>query len=224
MYMFPRQFGLHNVFTSQVDNTRTAQKLQDYTLREDEITRCFRDKVTKENSPLPKIPKRLRGQAEDLVRRLQIRHGRCSYNELLRHYCPSPFEEDPTIQQKGKYRTEIVKRRHGRSRNTLSSSSQARPFSRKHTSNQDPNTQELSTPWYKSVTDVATPPSKVSAFCRAVLVKIIPNGFWGEGDICAHNRAVFLRKVDHFIKLRRFESTSLHQISQDMKVRSWYPR
>jgi telomerase reverse transcriptase len=32
MYMFPRQFGLHNVFTSQVDHTQTAQKFQDYTL------------------------------------------------------------------------------------------------------------------------------------------------------------------------------------------------
>jgi len=82
MYIFPRQFHLHNVFTEKVDSRETVQPFKDYTLREDEI-----------NSKFPtlssaKIPKRLRGNAAGLVRKLQALHGRCSYKELLEYYCP----------------------------------------------------------------------------------------------------------------------------------------
>lgn len=84
MYMFPRQFALHNAFTSVVDNTKTTQKLQDYTLREDEIQQKFR----LGESELPPLPKRLRGSAYRLVQKLQILHKRCSYSALLQHYCP----------------------------------------------------------------------------------------------------------------------------------------
>jgi telomerase reverse transcriptase len=88
MYMFPRQFGLHNVFTSEVDHTQTAQKFQDYTLREEEITQKFC--VFSDGKPQFKahIPKRLRGLPQDLVRKLQVLHARCSYSMLLQHYCP----------------------------------------------------------------------------------------------------------------------------------------
>lgn len=84
MYMFPRQFALHNAFTSVVDSTKTTQKLQDYTLREDEIQRKF----LLGKAGLPPLPKRLRGSAYRLVQKLQILHKRCSYSALLRHYCP----------------------------------------------------------------------------------------------------------------------------------------
>jgi telomerase reverse transcriptase len=82
MYMFPRQFGLHNVFTSGVDSKETVQSFKDYTLREDEIHAKFssEDKV--------KVPKRLRGKVSELVQKLQIQHIRCPYAALLEHYCP----------------------------------------------------------------------------------------------------------------------------------------
>ncbi|RYP91931.1 hypothetical protein DL770_001991 [Monosporascus sp. CRB-9-2] len=61
MYMFPRQFGLHNVFTSKVDFKETSQRLKDYTLREDEITAKF----GQPHDPGFRIhlPRRLRGNA-----------------------------------------------------------------------------------------------------------------------------------------------------------------
>jgi len=86
MYMFPRQFGLHNAFTATVDKSQTAQRFQDYTLREEEIAQKFGKKG--KNTPYIHCPKRLRGSLKHLVRRLQVLHGRCSYTELLRHYCP----------------------------------------------------------------------------------------------------------------------------------------
>src|SRR4051812_35762939 len=70
MYMFPRQFGLHNVFTSTVDRQQTAQKFQDYTLREEEISKKFPRKDGK--ALAIHVPKRLRGMPKDLVRKLQI--------------------------------------------------------------------------------------------------------------------------------------------------------
>lgn len=92
MYIFPRQFGLHNVFTSVVDRQQTAQKFQDYTLREEEIAKKFPKPTPAEGpegeKPKVKIPKRLRGKTQELVHKLQVLHGRCAYAEMLQYYCP----------------------------------------------------------------------------------------------------------------------------------------
>jgi telomerase reverse transcriptase len=94
LYMFPRQFGLHNVFTSPVDRKQTAQKFQDYTLREEEIAAKFGKKPKDDKdgdgkkAPNIYVPKRLKGKAQHLVQRLQVLHGRCAYSEMIRHYCP----------------------------------------------------------------------------------------------------------------------------------------
>jgi telomerase reverse transcriptase len=71
---------------------------------------------------------------------------------------------------------------------------------------------------YASVIELATPASSVSAFCRAVISKVIPNEFWGQGPTQEHNKACFLKKVHHFIHLRRFESMSLHEVMDGIKV------
>jgi telomerase reverse transcriptase len=70
-----------------------------------------------------------------------------------------------------------------------------------------------------SLVDLATPTAQVSTFCQVVVSKILPNGFWGEGDIYEHNKNMILKKIDEFIHLRRFESMSLHEVMQGMKVR-----
>jgi telomerase reverse transcriptase len=73
---------------------------------------------------------------------------------------------------------------------------------------------------YSSLTDLATPVSSVSAFCQAVLAKVVPDEFWGHGSTQEHNKACFMEKVHHFIHLRRFESMCLHEVMQGMKVGS----
>jgi telomerase reverse transcriptase len=94
-YIFPRQFGLHNVFTSVVDTRESVQPFKDYTLREaeiarrDELNRRSRDASEEEQrKEKNKLPKRLRSKALALVQQMQRRNQRCSYTELLRHYCP----------------------------------------------------------------------------------------------------------------------------------------
>lgn len=69
--------------------------------------------------------------------------------------------------------------------------------------------------------DYATPTTDVSAFCRSVLSALIPDNFWGDGDTQTHNKGLFLKAVDRFIVLRRFETVSLHDVVQGMKVRKF---
>ena len=89
-YIFPRQFGLHNVFTSSVDRRETNHQFKDYTLREHEIKNAMADaeRFSKRPPRQTKVPKRLREGASILVAKLQKLHTRCAYVELLKHYCP----------------------------------------------------------------------------------------------------------------------------------------
>lgn len=90
-YIFPRQFGLHNAFTSAVDLQDTSQQFKDYTLRETEIAKQQPKRKYRPGQPsLPpdKVPRRLRGSCFKLVERIRKRHSRCSFRALLDHYCP----------------------------------------------------------------------------------------------------------------------------------------
>ncbi|CAD0059179.1 unnamed protein product [Aureobasidium pullulans] len=87
-YIFPRQFGLHNVFTNDVDTKNSAQPFKDYTLREHEI------KPGNKNLKQRSLPKRLRGKCETLINQLRMRHERCAYSALLQYYCPDSFAKE----------------------------------------------------------------------------------------------------------------------------------
>jgi telomerase reverse transcriptase len=66
--------------------------------------------------------------------------------------------------------------------------------------------------------DRATPSANVSAFCRTVLGRVVPDEFWGIGDDQTHNKQALMKNVDRFVNLRRFETLSLHDVVQGMKV------
>lgn len=69
-----------------------------------------------------------------------------------------------------------------------------------------------------SLVNAATPSEHVSAYCRAVLCRLIPNDIWGMGSEGEENRDTFLHHVNQFINLRRFENLTLHHVSQNLKV------
>ncbi|KAF7928563.1 uncharacterized protein EAE98_005619 [Botrytis deweyae] len=200
MYIFPRQFGLHNVFTSEVDNRETVQPFKDYTLREEEIDSIYPD------AKAIKIPKRLRGTARDLVKKFQILHSRCSYNSLLEYYCPNRKSQDggveDTKEKRSSNSTSFESQSSGKSRvsNTFLSSAPSIPARR------------------STLMDHASSGAHVSAFCRAVLRNIVPREFWGTGDVQVHNEGIFQKNVDNFIRLRRFEALSLHEVTQGFKI------
>ncbi|KAI7921925.1 telomerase reverse transcriptase [Pyricularia oryzae] len=174
MYLFPRQFGLHNAFTSVVDHTQTSQRFQDYTLREEEIQQKYKGLSPGHVS----IPKRLRGAPFHLVEKMQILHRRCSYSALLKHYCPVSPTDDI-----------VASLRDGATRDQ-----------------------------HALILDLATPAAHVSAYCQAVLSRLVPDKFWGDGQTRVANKQVFLKHVHHFVKLRRFETMNLHELSQGLKI------
>ncbi|KAK2592858.1 Telomerase reverse transcriptase [Conoideocrella luteorostrata] len=218
MYMFPRQFGLHNVFTSSVNSLETAQKFQDYTLREDEIANLLKD--TQKHSSLvgarTKIPKRLRGTARTIVRKLQILHGSCSYAELLKHYCSSKLDKKHSRKESGSGK--LAPRISPPQELEIAHQGSGGPATRWNPEEIADSLSREGAFQFNSLVELATPTSQVSAFCQAVLSNIVPNSAWGEGDIMVHNKATVLRHVDHFVKLRRFESMTLHEISQGLKI------
>lgn len=63
-------------------------------------------------------------------------------------------------------------------------------------------------------TDLASPVAHVSAFCRAVVMNVVPIGFWGDEQ----NKRIIMHTIDRFIQMRRFESLTLHQVIQKLKV------
>ena len=71
-------------------------------------------------------------------------------------------------------------------------------------------------PQKQSIMDFATPAADVSAFCRAVLSNVVPNEFWGSAE--DYNKRTVMRNVDRFVTMRRFESLSLHEVVQGVKV------
>ncbi|CAN9374203.1 unnamed protein product [Alternaria alternata] len=181
-YIFPRQFGLHNVFTSKVDPRETAMPFMDYTLREKDIYSRMCRELGSEATNAEKIvkwkqrtPKRLRGDAVRLVEKLRVRNQRCSYMEMLRHYAPI---EGMPLSTKPEWRKSVIQ------------------------------------PVVKTTNYLACPAAHVSAFCRAVISKVIPEGFWGN----EHNKSNLMYWVDQFIELRRFESVNLHQVTQNIQI------
>lgn len=227
MYVFPRQFGLHNVFNSTVDHTRTAQKLQDYTLREDEIKTLVQSRGGMDGIKAIKTPKRLRGDATCLTERLRVLHGRCAYKELLRHYCPTALDNVSRRQPRRKPIAPFVAPEQlvsssaitGTHKSTMPRSSDAK----RRSANKDRRrsralTLPQPTVQFDSLTDLATPARAVSTFCQAVLSRIIPWQFWSDDTLKLGNLGLMMRKVDHFVRLRRFETMSLCELREGFTV------
>ncbi|MCJ1405445.1 hypothetical protein MMC11_008673 [Xylographa trunciseda] len=202
-HIFPRQFGLHNVFTSLVDGRETSQTFKDYTLREEEIALATRRAQSKPGNALgksgAKIPRRLRGSLLALIAGLQRLHSKCSYVELLKHYCPIYWIDGRVI------------RKHRRR-----SSRRSGPEFRANPLENFASGMEMSK---TSLTGLATPAEQVSAFCRAVLLRLIPFNLLGEGQDGEENKTTLLNHVNQFISLRQFENMNLHSVSQQLKIR-----
>lgn len=226
-YIFPRQFGLHNVFTSTIDRRETVQPFKDYTMREHEIIQKTRHAIPSNPSRVRSyLPKRLRGSVFDLVSRLQKQHSQCAYYELLRHYCPlkSQFisrirrstaaDYPPTLATKANKDSQLGPTLNGVHDEGRCPSAQTRTtlLGQKLTPSAKADAEKL------PLVEYATPPSDVSALCRAVISRIIPKDFWGQHEDRQHNKEIILDKVDEFICLRRFESLTLHAVIQDLKV------
>ncbi|KAJ4301248.1 Telomerase reverse transcriptase [Kalmusia sp. IMI 367209] len=169
-HIFPRQYGLHNVFTSIVDKRETAMAFKDYTLREKEIHQamCRELPEGKRTEELVvrwkrRVPRRLRGDTVTLVDKLRKLNERCSVYDCLN--VGSAISKPRTVED-------------------------------------------------TCFTDMACPTAHVSAFCRAAIAKVIPNALWGTDD----NKRIIMYWIDQFVFLRRFESLTLHQVTENIQI------
>jgi len=89
-YIFPRQFGLHSVFTHATDRRETTHAFKDYTDREDEIATALKDRDFK-------VYRRLAARMLPLIRKMQQLHKKCSYHELIEYYCSQNPETSKEI-------------------------------------------------------------------------------------------------------------------------------
>ncbi|KKK16462.1 hypothetical protein AOCH_006621 [Aspergillus ochraceoroseus] len=230
-YVFPRQFGLHNVFTSDLNGWDSAL-FKNYSSREEEIAKQEQMKrarylrrasrtttgLVECDAPI-KIPKRLRGTAVELVRQLQNRNKRCSYGRLLNYYCPTEDSGPWTFGPGSAQSTQAGE---------LASSALLPLATQPSVLNQDdapsPSTETVtgvrSKPAKPKVnfTDHAAPVSSVSAFCRAVIRNLIPLAFLGTGQDGTDHQKIILGHVDKFVRMRRFESLSLQEICKGVKI------
>jgi telomerase reverse transcriptase len=217
-HIFPRQWGLHNVFTSVVDKSETAQEFKDYTLREYEIKfvehQAGRQSGAHAGVKDAKIPKRLRGEPLLMVQEIRKRHSKCSYSQLLRHHCPVQSKEMRhstfPVAAESPQSSGCVKTQLSSSRSTLPQFSEGQ------------DTLEAAKAG-GSILAYATPTAQVSAFCRAVVGKLFPGNALGVGASGEHNMTVLLAQVDKFVRVRRHESLSLHEALQSLSIHciSW---
>ncbi|KAJ5752542.1 Telomere reverse transcriptase [Penicillium odoratum] len=221
MYIFARQFGLRNVFTPTGDRSEQFVS-HGHAFREDEIFA---------GGGCSKLPKRLRGQAVELAHSLRARQARCSYEELLRHYCPTEPNGPWKLGEASPIKNRVLGAELGSSIDE-SLVTQLKVKTPVCTNDRCPGPGSHSMEPSKAesacesriqqpkltLTHYATPASSVSAFCRAVLLNLIPSKFFGDGPEGLFNRKLIMRHVDSFIKLRRFESLSLHEVCIGLKV------
>ncbi|KAI9772335.1 MAG: hypothetical protein M1840_001084 [Geoglossum simile] len=220
-YIFPREFGLHNVFDSAVNRRETVQPFKDYTMREQEIANSkYARRLKNGGFVSPRlalkvwVPKRLRGKVVELVSRLQKLHGQCSYTELLRYYCDLDVLSNL---KEARYKSSSDRSAMLDTQNATSKLGKGVPTL--DPKNMNPPERGIDQP-KQSFTDFATPVAKVSAFCRAVIHNIIPGEFWGTGETGEWNERIMMRNVDRFVTLRRYESLALHEALQGLKITS----
>lgn len=199
-HVFPRQFGLHNVFTSSVDKKTTTQPFYDYLYREDEIN-------AQQRHPGTWLPRRLRGPVLQLAQSIRRRHAKCAYVQKLRHYCSLR-----TIDLARQVPAHVRKREERIDSSGLITQIKSSRRATK-TAQVSPRTDRE-----QSFLAHATPTASVASFCKSVLRDLLPLSTFGRGQGGVHNWTIVLSNVESFIHMRRFESTSLHQVCQNIRV------
>ena len=208
-YIFPRQFGLHNVFTPDHESKNGVHGFKHHTLREIEKNGlATRDTSAAGHQLKPEsLPRRLRGATQNVVRKMRRNANRLPYAQLLRYYTSRDRSVGP-----------------GDDRLTPDQSLLSAPKTQMTASN-PPNTMTTTSSIRESakfprgsIMQYATSTGQVSAFCQAVLRRILPRDALGTGQEGEENRNKLMRWVDHFIKMRRNETLNLHVTLQGIKI------
>lgn len=215
-YVFPRQFGLHNVFTGARDFGTTTQPFRDYTVREVEIKALGAKRTPKAlKSVLPYLGKIL------------TRHDKLNYRALLNRCCPSRV---PKRRLTAEERQQIVEDlAEVETLDPVPSYDVAvKPSQRKSSQAAPSKTQQSTTSASAQVSFELAPPAprkprytnyavpttgQVVRFITLVMKSLLPRDLFGS----LHNQKLILNTIGEFVRLRRYESFNLHQIAQSFR-------
>ena len=204
-YFFPKQFKMHNAFTSQIDRRQTVQPYKDYTFREDELNRLSKKKIVR-------VPKRLRGSILKLIRGVRTAHKRCPYSQLLLYYCPMPSSSRSSIRTAPALSTIPPP--------TASSTDFKTQLSVELSAVDAPEHESQHEDIETSFIPYTTPTNRVVNFITAAVKNILPKKAFGTGKKGHDNWHHILRWIQRFIHMRRFESMSLHEVVQGISLKS----
>lgn len=219
-YVFPRQFGLHNVFTGAREFGTTTQPFRDYTVREIEI-KALGAKRT---------PKALR-EVLPVLGRILKRHDKLNYRALLDRCCPSRVPKGRlTAEERQQIVEDLaeveslqpptcqdtpVRGTQKQNRPALASTTQGNIVdSQKLTSAK--TAFELPPPAQHKprYTNYAVPTlGQIVHFVTLTLKSLLPRDLFGS----LHNQTLILSSIADFIRLRRYETFNLHHIAQSFR-------
>ncbi|KAJ6259859.1 hypothetical protein Dda_5503 [Drechslerella dactyloides] len=175
------------------------------------------------------LPQRFRGRILHLVGELIRLQRRCRYHPLLQHYCPSsvinpdasdPRPKVPTAPPSNqtsptasmRFKTQLSSHRKSTARGKRASLEEPVII----TQSVKPAAGEASL--QDPILLYAASSHSVYTFLRAVLGNIIPLEFWGADKAALKNREIFFNHMEKFVKLRRYESLTLHNVLQGYKM------
>ncbi|SCV70113.1 BQ2448_1507 [Microbotryum intermedium] len=209
-YIFPRQFGLHNVFTFPKPRLN-SEVVSDHHDREIEI------KAGQKASSSPKLgtiktPARVKPTLP-MLQRMMLLHSRCRYRKMLDRYCPKKVTKEADLSQEERaallnlmsqpetqtshiehsgedFEEDAVPLAHGASQ--ARARVQAKP----------------------RFTEFMCSTYEVIGYVTAIVRDTIPRDFWGSKS----NEKLILNYVGEFLRLRRFETMSLHTLLQGFCV------
>ncbi|GAC99531.1 hypothetical protein PHSY_007133 [Pseudozyma hubeiensis SY62] len=227
-YVFPRHFGLHNVFTGQRDYDTTTQPFRDYTVREVEIKLLGAKRTPKVLRPV--LP---------VLAKILTRHDKLNYRALLERCCPSRVpkgrltaqERQQIVQDLAEVESmqqpsvcqdlpvKAVQQKKGE-RTALASSTQNNIVKAQASSAGEKDsvkaTFELAPPAPRKprYTNYAVPTTgQVVHFITLAIKSLLPRDLFGS----LHNQKLVLATIGDFVRLRRYETFNLHQIAQSFR-------
>ncbi|BGP32724.1 Telomerase reverse transcriptase [Rhodotorula toruloides] len=194
-YIFPRQFSLHNAFTSPKPRS-SLEVLPDYLDRELEIKKLGSSKT----------PSRLKVALPHLER-LALLSRRCNFRKVLDERCPSKVNRKSLSQDERSAVLELL----GEMRTQVSRGEVSVDIS--HTSLVVPHGQTQANEQARSkpkLAEFAFSLHEVDRYVQEVVREVIPKAFWGSEQ----NFKLVQKHISSFLAMRRYETTSVHALFQ----------
>ena len=221
-YVFPRQYGLHNVFTGARDFETSTQPFRDYTVREVEIKALGAKRTPRAIRPV--LP---------VLAKILVRHDKLDYRALLDRCCPSRVPKgrltaeerqqivqdlaevdvlEPSLEQ------DIAAKGSQKDRKVLAMTTQTNVESTQGKTESDAGKAKfelaLPAPRKPRYTNYAVPTTgQVVHFITLAIKSLLPRDVFGS----LHNQKLVLDTIGDFVRLRRYESFNLHQIAQSFR-------